>query len=230
MLGELRRGAAVSYRVNEVFQTIQGEASFTGTPSVFVRLQGCPVGCPWCDTKHTWKAEPRLLVTLDELERKDGDGAGWAEATHEQLVAIVRRCAARHVVLTGGEPCLYDLEPLTRALHALDYSVQVETSGTHQVKVDRNTWVTVSPKLDMPGGLSVRDEALARADELKHPVGRQRDYDQLRERVLPKLRPGVEVWLQPLSQSAVATALCVALATAHGHRVSVQTHKFLGLR
>ncbi len=43
--------------VNEIFETIQGEATYTGTPAVFVRLQGCPVGCPWCDTKHTWDVE-----------------------------------------------------------------------------------------------------------------------------------------------------------------------------
>jgi 7-carboxy-7-deazaguanine synthase len=227
VLGELR---AMNYLVNEIFQTIQGEATFTGTPSVFVRLQGCPVGCPWCDTKHTWKVEPRLQLPLVELEQKTGDGATWSEVTTEALCERLKRFEARHVVITGGEPCLYDLRPLTWELLCRGFTVQLETSGTHEVLVDDETWVTVSPKLDMPGGLSVRDDALARADELKHPVGRQSDYDKLRARVIPKLRPGVTVWLQPLSQSAQATALCVALATAHGHCVSVQTHKFLGLR
>ncbi|MGY8878270.1 MAG: 7-carboxy-7-deazaguanine synthase QueE, partial [Pseudoalteromonas sp.] len=52
------------YKINEVFETIQGEASFTGTPSIFLRLQGCPVGCSWCDTKQTWDVDNVYKVSL----------------------------------------------------------------------------------------------------------------------------------------------------------------------
>ena len=59
-----------SIRVNEVFETIQGEATFTGSPSVFLRLQGCPVGCGWCDTKHTWHVLPEDEVSQSEIIAK----------------------------------------------------------------------------------------------------------------------------------------------------------------
>lgn len=58
------------YKINEIFETIQGEASFTGTPSIFLRLQGCPVGCAWCDTKQTWEVDDVYKVSLDDTVEK----------------------------------------------------------------------------------------------------------------------------------------------------------------
>jgi 7-carboxy-7-deazaguanine synthase len=218
------------YPVNEVFETVQGEAGFTGTPAVFIRLQGCPVGCSWCDTKHTWEVKPERHVSLQLLLDKTSDADTWTELSEGDVVALVGAFDARHVVITGGEPCLHNLEPLTRALLSAGRSVQVETSGTHPIRVAPSTFVTVSPKLDMAGGFDVLDDALQRADEVKHVLGKALDFEKLSSRILPKLRPGTPVWLQPLSQSPVATRLCVRLATSHGHRVSVQVHKFLGVR
>ena len=83
----------------------------------------------------------------------------------------------------------------------------------------------------MPGGFTVRPDAVARADEIKWPVGSPRDVEALL-RFLDQHRPNpkLPIWLQPLSKSLKATALCIAAATEHGWRVSVQTHAFLGLR
>ena len=67
------------YKINEVFETIQGEASFTGTPSIFLRLQGCPVGCSWCDTKQTWDVDNVYKVSLDDTVEKKADSDHWAE-------------------------------------------------------------------------------------------------------------------------------------------------------
>lgn len=217
------------FPVNEVFQTIQGEASYTGTPSVFLRLQGCPVGCPWCDTKHTWHIAPEHAVTISAMLEKQTDAPTYAQMTCQDLVDTVRKFQARHVVITGGEPCSYDLTELTTQLIGLGYSVQIETSGTYPVRAHPWTWVTVSPKIGMPGGLTVLPDALSRANEIKHPVGRERDIDNLRV-VLLEANPEALVWLQPLSQSAKATTLCIREATANGWRVSIQTHKFLGVR
>ncbi|MEO6959504.1 MAG: 7-carboxy-7-deazaguanine synthase QueE [Burkholderiaceae bacterium] len=217
------------FLVNEVFQTIQGEASYTGTPALFLRLQGCPVGCPWCDTKHTWRVAPEHAVAISVMLEKQSDAPTFARMTWQDLVDTVRKFQARHVVITGGEPCCYDLTQLTSELIGLGYSVQVETSGTYPVCVHPQTWVTVSPKIGMPGGLTVLPDALWRANEIKHPVGREQDIDNLRV-VLRGANPKALVWLQPLSQSRRATALCIREATTNGWRVSVQTHKFLGVR
>ena len=71
------------YKINEIFQTIQGEGYFTGVPSVFVRLQVCPVGCAWCDTKQTWTAEAQDETTLGDIMLKQSDSPTWSYATAE---------------------------------------------------------------------------------------------------------------------------------------------------
>ena len=61
------------YKINELFETIQGEGSFTGQPSIFLRLQGCPVGCSWCDTKHTWEINLDREVSRDVVLNKNAE-------------------------------------------------------------------------------------------------------------------------------------------------------------
>jgi 7-carboxy-7-deazaguanine synthase len=215
--------------VNEIFETIQGEATFTGTPSVFVRLQGCPVACPWCDTKHTWEVAQADQVPAPAMLAKTEDGPAWALMTDQQILEEVLRYRAGHVVITGGEPALYDLRELSRLLLDRCYSVQVETSGTHRLAVDPEVWVTVSPKVGMHGGYVVLPEMIERANEIKHPVSKLRDVENL-QTVLGDGRSGRTVWLQPISQSAAATRTCIEQATERGWRVSVQVHKYLDVR
>lgn len=219
--------------VNEIFESLQGEAHFTGMPSVFVRLQGCNVGCPWCDTKHTWSVNPNNLTTFDQVLHKVVDDESYANVRVEELAgSIVGIFSARHVVITGGEPCMYSLLQFTECLHALGCTTQIETSGTEPIDCSPNTWVTVSPKLNMPGKRAVLPAALHRANELKMPVGKVADVEALRElmRTVGWTPHGRPVWLQPLSTSEKATQVCIEQATWHGFRVSLQTHKFIGAR
>jgi len=219
------------YQVNEVFQTIQGEGRYTGTPAIFVRLQGCPVGCSWCDTKHTWTLDPELAITPDQLLAKRGDSPSWTGLTPAALLALFQQQGyqARHVVITGGEPCMVDLTSLCQALHAAGYSTQIETSGTFEIKAPLNTWVTVSPKLNMPGGYPVLPSALKRADEIKHPVAMQKHVDELVALLdLHQLNDKL-VYLQPISQQKRATELAIASCIKHNWRLSVQVHKYLGI-
>ena len=171
----------MQYPINEMFQTLQGEGYFTGVPAIFIRLQGCPVGCAWCDTKHTWDKLSDREVSLFSVLAKTKENDKWGAAGAEELLtAIVRQgWTARHVVITGGEPCIHDLTPLTELLEQNGYSCQIETSGTHEVRCSRDTWVTVSPKVNMRGRYDVLSQALYRADEIKHPVGRTRDIEAL---------------------------------------------------
>ena len=74
---------AMSYRINEIFETLQGEGTFTGVPSIFLRLQGCPVGCPWCDTQHTWETNPSDQVSIDALMAKTEASAKWSEMQYQ---------------------------------------------------------------------------------------------------------------------------------------------------
>lgn len=217
--------------VSEVFQTIQGEATHAGRPAVFVRLQGCPVGCPWCDTKYTWHIAPEAEINPGELMTKDGADERWAGFSVEALVGVIAEFRAKLVVLTGGEPAMHDLTDLTLALIKSGRDVQIETSGTFPIRCHPLTWVTVSPKLDMPGGYPVLDDALARANEIKMPIGKPADVQKLFGLIdRGVIRDNTPIWLQPLSLSRKATDLCAAAATANGFRVSVQIHALAGWR
>lgn len=217
------------YPVNEIFQSIQGEATFTGTPSIFVRLQGCPVGCAWCDTKHTWEIDPKFVVNKTIMLAKEKDTDEYADMSVMALLETLKQYHATHVVITGGEPCIHDLTPLTSHLYQAGYTTQIETSGTHEIKCHPSAFITVSPKLDMAGGFKILPECLEMADEIKHPVGKQADIDKLMAEILPYTIIS-NIWLQPLSQSQKATDLCIQQATENGWKVSIQTHKFLGVR
>lgn len=220
------------YPINEIFQTLQGEGVFTGVPAIFVRLQRCPVGCSWCDTKHTWEQDPEKICPADVMINKTQENDRWASLSAQDIIMqfTAQDYTARHVVITGGEPCLYDLQPLTAALEAEGWQCQIETSGTQPVLCSEKTWVTVSPKVNMRGGYDVLTSALIRADEVKHPVGRQRDIDEL-DLLLAKLPPGKYpvVALQPISRKPAATQLCIKTCIARNWRFSMQTHKYLNI-
>jgi 7-carboxy-7-deazaguanine synthase len=217
--------------VSEVFETIQGEATNAGTPAVFIRLQGCPVGCPWCDTKYTWDTFEADRMAEDEAIDSPGSPL-WYLGSVDRLVAKVAESRADLAVITGGEPCLYDLTELTSRLMIAGKRVQIETSGTHEVLCHDATWVTVSPKIDMPGGFVVKQSAMQRANEIKMPVGRLQDVSAMLS-LMERCNIATwqkQIWLQPLSLSDKATALCIQQATLHGWRVSLQAHALAGVR
>ncbi|CDL82156.1 7-carboxy-7-deazaguanine synthase QueE [Xenorhabdus szentirmaii] len=220
------------YPINEIFQTLQGEGVFTGVPSIFIRLQGCPVGCSWCDTKHTWEKESDKQRPMESILLKSEESDLWGVATVTQLLNIFTRqgYSARHIVITGGEPCLYDLRPLTETLENNGYQCQIETSGTHSILCSEKTWVTLSPKVKMRGGYRVLPESMKRADEIKHPVGRERDIEALDE-LLMMLNDDHKpvIALQPISQKEDATRLCIETCIARNWRFSMQTHKYLNI-
>jgi len=219
------------YPVNDVYYTIQGEGVQTGMPAIFLRLHGCPVGCPFCDTRETW-----FMNAVDEV----GDIA-LAQATPTaytwQTAAVIGEYLAANwsdapwVVLTGGEPSLYPLAELVDALHQRGYKVAIETSGTANGHVGAGIdWVTVSPKIDMPGKQPILAEAVAVADEIKHVVGRQQDIVALEQFLQDYPIPDkATICLQPMSQSARATDLAIATVKERGWRLSIQTHKYIAI-
>jgi 7-carboxy-7-deazaguanine synthase len=124
----------MTYQVNEIFRSVQGEGLLAGTPATFIRLQGCTVGCPWCDTKYTWNKGGTKLGVDEILE-----------------IAYPLQPLA---VITGGEPTLYNLDELIKGLwdvgqkrYGYTFGVQLETSGQQDLKGElRPNWITWSPK------------------------------------------------------------------------------------
>lgn len=221
----------IQYKINEIFETIQGEGSFTGQPSIFIRLQGCPVGCSWCDTKHTWEVELSDKVTKEVMLNKSQETSQWAEFSVQQIISLIeeRGYHAKHIVITGGEPCMVDLKPMCDAFEELGFSTQVETSGTFEVSVSKSCWVTVSPKVNMRGGYPVLSTAMKRANEIKHPVATSQHVNDLKSLLAEHAIENTPVYLQPISQKHRATELAIEVCIENNWRLSVQLHKYLGI-
>ena len=181
-------------RINEIFESLQGEGFNTGTPAVFVRFAGCNLACPFFDTDHR----------------------PTAEMTDEQIAAAVAQFAPLLVVLTGGEPGLQVSERLVDLLHAEGRKVAIETNGTCPLPANID-WVTVSPK---EGSTPV----LKAANEVKVVFQADTDVEKWRNQISAD-----HYFLQPCS--CKNTSETVAYIMAHPHwRLSLQTHKYLGIR
>ena len=131
----------MSYRVNEIFYSLQGEGYFTGTPAVFLRFSGCNLKCGFCDTRHE---EYVVMYPTDIIDR-------------------IKGYPTRHIVITGGEPSLQLDQFLVDLLHDEGYFIQIETNGTH-ILPEGIDWVTCSPKSGMNGEADLR---IRHVDELK---------------------------------------------------------------
>ena len=202
----------MNYAINEIFHSIQGEATYTGTPSAFIRLQGCDVGCPWCDSKPTW------------------DSSDFNHTT-ESILDEIGTYSCGHVVITGGEPLEQNLSHLLKGLEFYGYSVQIETSGTADLPISLtdDVWITLSPKFNMPNKKEVLHEVILRANEVKMPVGKQKDIETLKN-MIEKYHLDVPIYLQPLSLSKKATKLCIETCKKYNWNLSLQTHKYIDER
>jgi len=221
----------LKYKINELFETIQGEGAFTGQPSIFIRLQGCPVACSWCDTKHTWDINLEDEINSSAMLNKNEESQAWSALSINDIINVFKEQGfqAKHVVITGGEPAMVDLIPLCLALEETGYSCQLETSGTFELHVSDNCWVTVSPKINMKGGYKILNSAMLRANEIKHPVATEQHVDDLKSLLQEHNIINTQVYLQPISQKERATTLAIKTCIENNWRLSVQVHKYLGI-
>ena len=217
-------------RLNDIYLCIQGEGCLAGTPMVLIRLHGCSVGCPFCDTKETWAND--LENRVPNLHQAQVDPSKWCEMEARDVVIAASeiRQGAKWALITGGEPADQDLLQLVAYLNAYGFLVAVETSGTATGHLDAEChWVCVSPKLGMPGAKPVLPEVVNAANEIKMVVGKPDDVTKL-EALLEGSRFKGTVCLQPMSTNKTATEFCVATCQRKGWRLSLQTHKWIGQR
>ncbi len=191
--------------VMEQFYTLQGEGRWTGTAAWFIRLAGCDVGCVWCDVKDSWHPRESQYQPVS------------------QIVAQALASGTEHVVVTGGEPTVYDLTNLTRALADAGLQVHLETAGPHPYS-GAFDWVCFSPKKFLPP----REEYYEVAHELKIVVYHEHDLKWAEDHAA-RCADHVQFFLQPeWSRRERITPQLVQYVKDHPHwRLSLQTHKFI---
>ncbi len=190
----------------EEFYTIQGEGFHTGTAAYFIRIGGCDVGCHWCDVKESWNAELHPATTSDiiiENARKYGNT----------------------VVITGGEPLMWNMDYLTKHLQNNAIKTHIETSGAYPLSGSWN-WICLSPKknkLPLEGIYTV-------ADELKIIIYNKNDFKFAEEQAL-KTNKDCVLFLQPeWSNREKMTPLIVEYVMQNPKwKISLQTHKYLNI-
>ncbi len=205
--------------VNEIYETIQGEGLLAGTPSLFIRIQGCNLRCPWCDQPEALEFGKGRNVSVDDI------------------VARARASPFRHAVITGGEPFTEpNLGRLVKGLLDEGFSVQIETNGTlwseDIEEVADRIHITCSPK--GVADFFVHPKILKHAKELKFVVDDAFTEEVLlKERFRKHLEKGLVV-LQPESnrEEMISKALSIQRSLSRmgfNLRVIPQIHKLLGL-
>jgi 7-carboxy-7-deazaguanine synthase len=193
--------------VVETFHSVQGEGVWTGINAFFIRLAGCDVGCPWCDTKHSWNARchPQRLTA--------------------DLIAEAKAVNPAIVVITGGEPLMHDLSCLSSGLRNAGLRVHLETSGAHPFRGSFD-WVTFSPKRFKPPHESIYPQV----SELKVVVSKQADLFWAEE-YATKIPTNAVRLLQPEWGTPDSYSLIFDYVLSHPEwRISLQTHKFTNIR
>lgn len=213
-----------SVELHHIFETVQGEGPFVGTPAVFIRLAGCSLQCPFCDTDYTSQRKRRSPYDLEKRVEELADGRPLM------------------VVITGGEPFRQDIGPLVTLLHDCGWVVQIETNGVNcppNFPFDKAT-IVCSPKTG-----KINKKLAPHIDALKYVLHADMiDTDGLPTRALnhpasphtariPDDFIG-EVYVQPIdvedeAENTRHTEATVRVCQQHGYRLCLQTHKMIGL-
>ncbi len=191
----------------EDFYTIQGEGFFQGHAAYFIRLGGCDVGCTWCDVKESWDANAHPKVSVEEMVNR-------AKASGTKLV-----------VITGGEPAMYDLTLLTKSLQQAGLQTNIETSGAYPLTGTWD-WICFSPKK-----FKAPDPSIYQcANELKIIVYNKHDFTWA-EDFAQKVSSSCKLFLQPeWSKEKEMLPLIIEYVKANPKwEVSLQIHKYMNI-
>jgi 7-carboxy-7-deazaguanine synthase len=189
----------------EEFFSIQGEGFHTGKAAYFIRLGGCDVGCSWCDSRFAW--DPELHPMVDT----------------EDLIGRVIRSGADSVVVTGGEPLMWNLDHLCKGLKRNNICTFIETSGAYPVS-GKWDWICLSPKKNMPPEVGICNKA----DELKVIIEEKNDLEWA-EKYKRLVSKKCRLYLQPeWSRFEAIIPEIVEYVRKHNEwRISLQVHKYM---
>lgn len=191
----------------EAFYSIQGEGFHTGKAAYFIRIGGCDIACHWCDSKISWDASIHPLVGIEEI------------------ASDILATPARSVVVTGGEPGMYNLEPLSQIIRKYNIANFMETSGAYAIKGDWD-WICVSPKHNKKPLLI----NLQKANELKMVICDESDFE-IAENWRRQVNANCQLFLQPeFSQFKSMAPKIVDYVKNHPEwKISLQSHKYLNI-
>ncbi len=195
------------YPIMEHFFTIQGEGTYSGRAAYFIRIAGCDVGCVWCDVKESWDKDQHTTMTIKEIIEK------------------ITESKTDFVVITGGEPAMYDLRPLVDQLKSLGITIAIETSGCYPLQGDVD-WYCFSPKKFK----APCDEAYLRANELKVIISHPSDLEWANKHA-EKVLDSCHLFLQP-EWSKTEKLLPLIISYVKGNlkwKISLQTHKYMNI-
>lgn len=190
-------------KVVEIFYSLQGEGTFTGVPSIFIRLYGCNLSCSFCD---------------DDLHKGD-----YKTYNFEQIFNEIKKYPAKQIIITGGEPSIYDLNDFIDFLQNRGYFVCIESNGYKIENIKKANWITYSPK-DWDN--IIKDGW----SELKFIVSKQSDLTKI-----VSMESDKPIFVQPLNffdkPDMENLDFCIELVKKYPHlKLSIQMHKFLGVR
>lgn len=197
----------LSLPLMESFYTIQGEGYHQGKAAYFIRLAGCDVGCHWCDVKDSWEAEDHPLVETREIAERAAGSNG------------------KIAVVTGGEPLIYNLTPLSQSLKLRDFKTHLETSGAYPLTGSWD-WICLSPKKfkePLP-------EILPIADELKVIVFNTSDFE-FAEQYAGKVSSTCKLYLQPewSKEKEILPQVIKYVKNNPRWEISLQLHKYMNV-
>ena len=192
--------------IMESFYSIQGEGYHRGTASYFIRTGGCDVGCHWCDVKDSWDENAHPIITVKEIVKKSLGFSAF-------------------VIVTGGEPLMWNMGPLTKELKKFNKKTHIETSGSHRLTGDWD-WVCLSPK---KAKLPI-EEAYNYADELKMIIYNNHDFIFAEEQA-KKVNSNAILYLQPEwgKRERMMPLMVDFVKKNPKWKISLQSHKYLNV-
>ena len=188
----------------EKFYTIQGEGYYSGQPFYFIRLGGCDVGCHWCDVKESWDHNQHQFIEVDDL------------------IKDVKEHTS-NVVITGGEPLMWDLSELTKRFKENNIKLHLETSGAYELSGNWD-WVCLSPKKKM----LPKKEFYSMADELKVVIYNNDDF-KFAMQESEKVSQECKLFLQPewSKLDLMKDKIVQFVMKNKNWNISLQIHKYL---
>ena len=191
----------------ESFYSIQGEGYFSGSPAFFLRIGGCDVGCHWCDVKESWNADLHPPTSI------------------ENIIDEIKKESVNTVVITGGEPLMWNLTPLTNRLKIEGYNVHLETSGAYPLSGSFD-WICLSPKKQS----ITLDSIKKHVNELKIIVHNKNDF-QYAEEQRKNLSSDCKLYLQPeWSKKNHMIPQIIEFVKSNKHwLISLQNHKYMNI-